>query len=120
MPPERRDAVYLWDMLEAAKTIVEFTRGVTLDEYRARLMLRLAVERELEIIGEAARRVSESFRAAHPEIPWRQIIGQRNVLSHEYDEIDDARIWRLTINDVPRLVNQLTPLVPPPPEDPRP
>lgn len=61
--------------------------------------------------------ISESLRVSHPGIPWRQIIAQRNVLSHEYDEIGDARIWRLAIEAIPRLVAQLTPLVPPPPKE---
>ncbi len=117
MRDERRDVAHLWDMLEAAKAILEFTPGTTLEEYRADLKLRSAVERQVEIIGEAARRVSEPFRLAHPDIPWRQMIGQRNVLIHEYDEIDDERIWRLAVEAVPRLVEQLTPLIPPPPED---
>jgi uncharacterized protein with HEPN domain len=113
MPGERRDAAHLWDMLQSAKSVVNFVRGVTLDQYRSNLMVRRAVEREVEIIGEAARRVSDSFKAAHPEIPWCGIIAQRNVLSHEYDEIDDTRIWRVAVEHVPRLVDQLTPLIPP-------
>ena len=117
MPDERLDVSYLWDMLEAAKTIVRFTQGVALEGYRADLMLRLAVEREIEIIGEAARRVSDSFRTAHPDIPWQRIIAQRNVLIHEYGEVDHERLWRLVVEHIPRLVEQLTPLIPPPPED---
>lgn len=117
MPHERRDPAYLWDMLEAAKTLVSFTKGVTLEMYLNNLMLRLAVERQIGVIGEAARRVSESFQSAHPEIPWQRIIAQRNVLIHEYNEIDHERIWRLAAEQIPRLVEQLTPLIPPPPED---
>lgn len=117
MPAEGRDVSYLWDMLEAAKTILGFTRDVTLEGYRADLMLRLAVEREIGIIGEAARRVSDSFRITHPGIPWQKMISQRNVMIHEYGDVDHERIWRLVVEHIPRLVEQLTPLVPPPPED---
>ena len=56
-------------------------------------MLRGAVERHLEVIGEAAGRVSIEFRKTHSEIPWSRIVGQRNVLIHEYGEIDDALVW---------------------------
>jgi uncharacterized protein with HEPN domain len=57
--------------------------GVSRDEFLRNRTVQLAVERLLEVIGEAARRVSEAFRQAHPEIPWRRIVAQRNVLSHE-------------------------------------
>lgn len=116
MSPENRDPAHLWDMLQEARTIVAFTRDVSTDQYLTDLKLRLAVEREIGVIGEAARRVSTSFRDAHPEIPWRGIVAQRNVLIHDYGEIDHPRIWRLAIHDVPSLVEHLTPLVPPPPE----
>jgi uncharacterized protein with HEPN domain len=61
----------------------------------------------LEIIGEAAGRVATSFRNAHPEIPWRQIIGQRNVLIHEYGEIKQERIWKTVTENIPQLIEQL-------------
>ena len=86
MRPEDRDAGYLWDMLEAAKNVVEFTTGIGADQYLQDRKLQLAVERALEIIGEAVRRLSQSFKEAHPEIPWQQIIAQRHVLAHEYGE----------------------------------
>jgi uncharacterized protein with HEPN domain len=66
---EARDAAYLWDMLEAARSIQQFTAGVSSDEYLKNRVLQLAVERQLEVIGEAARNVSDAFRQAHPEIP---------------------------------------------------
>ena len=78
MRPEDRDAGCLWDMLDAARTVRDFTTGVGLDEYRADRKLQLAVERAIEIIGEAARLVSASFKEQHPEIPWQQIIAQRS------------------------------------------
>ena len=71
MPPD--DAAHLWDMLDAAQAIREFVKGVTIERYRTNRMLRGAVERHLEIIGEAAGRVSAAFREAHGEIPWRQV-----------------------------------------------
>lgn len=114
MPPER-DPVYLWDMWNAARGVVESIRGIDLHRYQADENLRLAIERRIEIIGEAARRVSMAFKEAHPDIPWRQIIDQRNVLIHSYDEIADERIWQLAINELPRLIEQLAELIPSPP-----
>jgi uncharacterized protein with HEPN domain len=79
-------------------------------------MLRAAVERNLEIIGEAARRLSEELRQEHSEIPWRRIIALRNVLIHEYDDIDLKEIWEVASFHVPRLIDQVRPLIPPIPE----
>jgi uncharacterized protein with HEPN domain len=80
-------------------------------------MLRGAVERHLEIIGEAANRLSRGFRAAHPEIPWRGIIGQRNVLSHEYGDVDDIMIWKVVTDRIPELIHQLEQIIPPLPSE---
>ena len=93
MPPEGRDAAYLWDIVEAARTIRDFTNDVSLADCASDRKLQLATERAVEIVGEAARRLSESFRAEHPKVPWPQLIAQRNVLAHEYGEIKQERIW---------------------------
>jgi uncharacterized protein with HEPN domain len=74
--------------------------------------MQLAVERLVEIIGEAAQRISEPLRQAHPEIPWRSIIAQRHVLAHEYGEIKQDRMWRLVADDLPKLLEALAPLAP--------
>jgi uncharacterized protein with HEPN domain len=116
MPPDgpatNRDAACLWDILQSARAVQEFTRGTSLDHYLQTRLLRRGVERELEIIGEAARRLSDSFRDGHPEIPWRQVIGLRNFLSHVYDAVEDERVWRIATEDVPTLLEQIERLVP--------
>ncbi|MBW2307944.1 MAG: DUF86 domain-containing protein [Deltaproteobacteria bacterium] len=80
-------------------------------------MLRDAVERHLEIIGEAAGKVSKEFRGAHSGIPWQKIIAQRNVLIHEYGEIEHDLIWRVAAFHIPELIALLEPLIPPLPTD---
>jgi uncharacterized protein with HEPN domain len=75
-------------------------------------MLRSAVERQIEIIGEAARRVSKEFQDAHAEILWRPIQAQRHVLAHDYGEIKHDRIWRVAEKHIPELIALLEPLVP--------
>ena len=117
MRPEERDAAYVWDIVDAARTIQQFTNGVRADDYLRDRKLQLAVERTLEIIGEAARRLSDSFRALHPETPWSQIIAQRNVLAHEYGEINQERVWLVVTRHIPELIERLEPLLPPPPSD---
>jgi uncharacterized protein with HEPN domain len=115
MQPETKDAAYLWDMLDAARAIVGFVLSSSYQEYQKNRMLRGAVERHLEIIGEAAGRVSPAFRSAHPESPWSRIVGQRNILIHEYGEIDDRLVWEVTRTHIPELVAKLEPFVPPVP-----
>ena len=119
MQPEERDPAYLWDMLEAARAIVDFTQNLTLSEFlaagRDKEITRLAVERKLGILGEAARRVSQQLRDAHPEIPWKEMVGLRNVISHEYDKINHTVIYRIVRERIPELITLLEPLIPPPP-----
>jgi uncharacterized protein with HEPN domain len=104
-------------MLEASEKIQHFLKHKTLDDFLRDDMLRAAVERNLGIIGEAARRISEELKQEHPEIPWRKIIAQRNVLIHEYDDIDYKEIWEVATLHLPRLIDQIRPLIPPlPPE----
>lgn len=117
MSVPKDDRVYLWDMLAAARAVVDFTRGRTLEEYEAELLLRSAVERQIEIIGEAARRISKGFQEAHPEIPWRPVQAQRHVLAHDYGEIKHDRVWRVAETHVPELIALLEPLVPAPPAE---
>lgn len=107
MRPEQGDDAYLWDMLDAARAIREFIAGEKIEDYAHDRMLRGAVERHLEIIGEAARNLSESLRVKHPEIPWRTIIAQRNVLAHEYGEIRHERIWAVATTRIPELIQSL-------------
>ncbi len=118
MSPEDRCAAHLWDMLQAAKKITAFTEGVAYEEYLDNEMMRDAVERNLGTIGEAARRLSEAFREAHQDILWRKIIDLRNVVVHQYDNLDQEEIWVLVTERVPELIKQLEPLVPTPPADP--
>ena len=115
MRPDERDAGYLLDMLDHARGIMRVLAGRDLRDYLHDEDLRLIVERRLEIVGEAARRVSPGFRDAHPEVPWRKIVAQRNVLAHEYGEIQDDIMWRVATVSIPELVALLEPLVPPPP-----
>lgn len=81
------DAASLWDMVETAREIARFVAGRQVADLGADRILRLAIERDLEIMGEAAARVSQEFRGAHPEIPWRRIVGLRNVIAHQYGDI---------------------------------
>ena len=107
MKPEERDAAYLWDMLKAARDARELLEGRSLDAYLQDRVRRLALERALELVGEPARRVTQGFQSAHPEIDWRSIVGQRNVLAHKYGVIDHERLYRTGTESVPGLIAAL-------------
>lgn len=107
MQPDQRDAAYLWDMLDAARMGVQLCSDLEFAQYSNDRKTQLAVERSLEIIGEAAAKVSAGFKNDHPEVPWRRIIGQRNVLIHEYGEIKQERIFKTVTEDVPQLIELL-------------
>jgi uncharacterized protein with HEPN domain len=107
MQPESRDRAWLWDMLEASEAIQQFIDGRTFSDYQDDHLLRSAVERQIEIIGEASRRISPATREAHPQIPWHGIIGQRNVLAHEYDSVLHESVWALAVRRIPELARSL-------------
>lgn len=111
MPLEARDLACLWDMAEAAEAVVDMTSAVPLTAYLNDRMRQLAVERAVEIIGEAARQVGADVKRSNPGIPWRLIIAQRNVLAHDYGAIDPERMWRLAVQDIPALLGRLKPIL---------
>jgi len=117
MAPENPDPAPLWDMLDAAESVRQFTAGRTFAEYECDPMLQAAVERKIEIIGEAAAKVSRAFRESHPGMPWQKIIAQRHVLIHDYGEIDQEMIWKVATIHIEELIAQLKPLVPSPPPE---
>ena len=82
MPPDTQEMARLWDMLDAARAAIDFTRDLRFEQFVMDRKTRNAVERNLEIIGEAARRVSEETRDRLPDIPWRSMIAFRNVLTY--------------------------------------
>ncbi len=107
MPPEKKDLALLLDMLDSARAVIDMTGQMSFLEFCQDRRTRRAVEREIEIIGEAARRVSDPCRNLLPEIPWGKIVAQRHVLAHEYGEIQEELIWRVAVQHLPELIRQL-------------
>ena len=99
-------------MREAAREVVLFVDGHSYDEFVDNIQLRRSVERSIEIVGEAAGRISPAFRDPHPHIPWRGIIGQRNVLAHEYGDVRLDALWLVATDRAPELIAQLDLLIP--------
>ncbi|MGQ9850170.1 MAG: HepT-like ribonuclease domain-containing protein [Aggregatilineaceae bacterium] len=108
-----RDLTYVLDMLIAARYIQAYMAGIDRAAFEQDAMRQDAVIRRIEIIGEAAKRISAEFQAAHREIPWQQVAGMRNRLIHGYDEVSLAIVWNVVQHDIPALIAQLEPLVPP-------
>jgi uncharacterized protein with HEPN domain len=116
----RTDAALLYDMAAAAEAVARFIGTKTRGEYGADEVLRAAVERKIEILGEAARGLSAELCAANPQVPWAKITATRHVLAHDYDVVNDDIVWRIATVYVPELLAQLAPLLPAPPPDPAP
>ena len=108
-----RDDAYLLDILIAARKACKFVEGLSVDDFRGSDLHQDAVLRALEVIGEAARRVSPEGRAAHPGIPWEMMIGMRNRLMHEYFRVNLQTVWDTVHDDLPGLITLIEPLVPP-------
>jgi uncharacterized protein with HEPN domain len=109
----QRDPAYLLDMLQAAREARRLCGGLTWDDFQKSTLHQYALVKLIEIIGEAARAISEETKAAHPAIPWVPIIDMRNHLIHRYFRIDLARVWDVLQNHLDPLIGQLEPLVPP-------
>jgi uncharacterized protein with HEPN domain len=88
-------------------------QGVSYARFEQDKLVRSAVERQFLILGEAARQVSAGFREQHPEIPWRGVVGLRNVLAHDYGEVLVERLWLYALERIPELIALLDTLVPP-------
>ena len=107
MQPDDRDAAHLWDMLGAAREARAIVEGVPLDHFLGDSLRRRALERVVEILGEAARRVTPEFQAASAEIDWRGLIGQRNILAHEYGRINHRLLYDAASKRLPALIDAL-------------
>ena len=103
----QRDPAYLRDIEESARLAVSYMEGVSLESFAADTQLQDAVVRRIEIIGEAARRVSEETRAKHPALPWRQMIGMRNQVIPMYDGVDLSVVRSTVREDLPKLLEAL-------------
>ena len=95
--------VYINDIINTIRDIEEFTRGITYDEFISDKKTVFAVERGIEIIGEATKRIPNSIRSKYPEIPWRDMTGIRDKVSHDYNGIDLIIVWKTIFQNFPEL-----------------
>jgi len=107
----QRDASHLTDIVQAANQIRTFLQGVDQEQFDGSSLIQSAVIRQIEIIGEATKRLSEPFRAANSHIPWRKIAGMRDLLIHAYDHVDIDEVWNAAQTDIPALMLLIEPLI---------
>lgn len=106
-----RDQQSIQDMLNAAQEILSFTADMDYSSLESDRRTQAAVLYEIVVIGEAANRVSDEFRAAHSTIPWKDIVGMRNILTHQYDNVDPETVWDVIHQDIPELIAMIKPLL---------
>jgi hypothetical protein len=105
--PHRPVGLLLEDILERIERIRRFVAGLGRDAFVTDLKTVDSVVRNLEVIGEATRRLPEAFRAENPSIPWRRIIGLRHRIVHEYFDVDLALVWEIVQGELPVLEAEL-------------
>ncbi len=114
MPPKKsteNDLILARDILDAARTIMDYTDGKSWDDWYGNGMLRDAVIRQLTILGEAANRLTDEFVATHPSQEWQKIADMRHRIVHGYRTIDNAMVWDIVHTEVPRVIVYLEPIV---------
>ena len=107
MREKPKDKGRLLHILEAINNLVEFTDGITFETYQSNKILRFAVIKNLEIIGEAAYLLTKKFTSDHPETEWESVIYMRHVLVHGYYQIKDEIVWATIQTDLQPLKNQI-------------
>ncbi|MEX0600093.1 MAG: DUF86 domain-containing protein [Rhodothermales bacterium] len=107
------DDAHLIDVARAAKLIIQFTGETDVERFRASPLHQSAVLHQFLVLGEAAKRISENFKAKHPNVPWREMTGMRDRLIHGYDDVNLDVVWDTAAHDIPALLKQLEPFIPP-------
>lgn len=107
------DWVYIGHMLDMSLQAEEILAGKDREDYDREIVLRLALTHLVQVIGEAAQQVSKVFQDRYPQVPWREIIGMRHRIVHDYLNVDEDIVWEVVQSDLPQLVSALEGIIPP-------
>ena len=99
--------LFIQDILDNIKDIESFSKALTKKKFESNKLIQNAIIRSLEIIGEAAKNIPDSFREKHPKIPFRKIAGFRDILSHAYFGVSMDRVWNIIEKDLPGLKKEI-------------
>jgi len=103
----KRDKAYLKHILDAISNIEKFIEGIEKEDFLSNVEKQYAVLRGLEIIGEATKNLSEKLKAKYPQIPWKEIVGMRDKLIHQYFGVNLDLVWETIKTKLPELKNQI-------------
>jgi uncharacterized protein with HEPN domain len=95
--------LYITHIFNAINSIQTQTEGITKEQFEDSELLQGFVERKLEIIGEATKRISDDFKKNYPNIPWKEMAGMRDILIHQYTEVDEDIVWKTITQKIPPL-----------------
>ena len=108
---KRDDIVYLYHIIESIELIEQFVEGIDIGDFIDNKMIHSAVIRQLEIIGEASKLVSDDLKNKYTAIPWKIMGDMRNILIHEYFGVDLAAVWDTVKNDIPKLKQDVNEII---------
>jgi len=100
---KRSYKLYVNDILESIKRIENYTIDLSYEDFIENDLVRDAVLRNLEVIGEAAKSIPDEVRDQYPDVPWRRIVGLRNIVIHEYFGVDFENIWKIVKENIPEV-----------------
>ena len=107
-----RDSASLLDIAQAGQRALQFAQGLTREQLSGDVMRQSAILYQITIVGEATKRLSQTYREKHPEIPWRRIAGMRDIIAHQDDRVNFDTIWEVIHQDIPKLLAMIAPLLP--------
>ena len=112
-----RDSASLMDIYRSGQLIVEFAKGMNRDDLELDIQKQSAILYQMQIVGEATKRLSRECREQHPELPWNKMAGMRDIIVHQYDRLDLDLIWRTIQESIPAMLEAIAPLLPVNPEE---